>query len=81
MEYSGITLQEIYDILKIHLTPEHCYAGPEDDDVPTRPAGAVYKFKYLWNEYLIYIKLKVANDETIRIGTTVCFSFHEDKDI
>jgi len=80
-ESSGITAQQINDILNIHLKSEHCYAGPEMDADHTRPAGAVYKFKYPWNEYTIYIKLKVPNDEKLRLKATICFSFHEDKDI
>jgi len=81
LESSGITYKEVYDILKKHLSPEHCYAGPEDDDNPGRPLGAVYKFKYPWNEYEIYIKLKVPLDEKIRWKATICFSFHEVNDI
>jgi len=72
---SGITKNEIQQILYNELSAKHYIKGPEQELDPNHPRGIVYFFKFPWEDYQIYIKLKISERVGIKLGT--CLSFHD----
>lgn len=79
LERSAISLKVFYKIIK-GLNKSHYFAGPEKDPSPAHNTGITYTFKYPWEEFIIYIKLKVPIDTSVRTHPLgcICLSFHED---
>ena len=72
---SGITEDEIQEILLKKLRPEHCRRGPmEERNIEDHPPGVIYEFIYSWKSYKIYFKLKIAIEGSFRVS--LCMSCH-----
>lgn len=72
---SGISFDEMREILLKKLSSSHYLAGPEPERDPKFPQGIIYKFIYPWENYEIYIKLKIYYHLGFKIG--ICLSFHD----
>jgi len=75
IEQSGITKEEINDIILVRLNKSHRKKGPEEERDSTHPDGIIYVFEYPWESKTLYIKLKIMIKGTQRM--TLCMSFHE----
>jgi len=73
---SGITQEEVREILLEKLSWEHYKKGPEPERNPNHPQGIVYHFVYHWESYDIYIKLKVYDNKLGQLSA-ICISFHD----
>lgn len=67
----GLTPLDIEEIV-CDLTPENYFRGPSPDH--NFPNEEVWEFKVLYEEFRIYIKLKLKEEEFV-----ICISFHEDE--
>lgn len=68
----GIQIDDIKDIL-LDLFFDNYVKGPEED-YDSKYGGTVWIFKYFFEEFFIYIKLRYDPPDNI-----VCISFHEDE--
>lgn len=75
IQRSEISEEEIMDILMNKLNASHYYKGPEPELNHNYPDGVVYHFKYDWEGYNVYIKLKVIIKGSERMS--LCMSFHD----
>ena len=74
IQKSGITEEEINDIIFKKLNKTHYKSGPEQDRDRQFPSGVLYTFVYPWQKYKIYIKIKIL----IRgRRSAICLSFHD----
>ena len=75
-EKSGITEEEIQQILLEKLGPENYKKGPtEERNIEHYAPGIIYEFIYPWQGYRIYFKLKIAIRGNSRIS--FCMSCHD----
>lgn len=81
VEKCNISDTEILQILLSKLTKEHYYRGPEEDERKDINSGVIYIFKYPWENYKLYIKLKIPKNPKERLNSTICLSFHLTGDI
>ena len=70
MRQYGLDSEDIKDIIR-SLSVEDCFAGPEEDRNP-KYEGWIFKFKPIFENIQLYIKIRVEN-----IGKSVCLSVHE----
>lgn len=73
---SGISPQEVQEILLKKLSWKHYKKGPEPERNPNHPQGIVYHFIYPWENYEIYIKLKIFYNKLGQMSA-ICISFHD----
>ncbi len=73
---SGITMEEVQEILLEKLSWKHYKKGPEPEKNPNFPQGIVYHFVYPWENIEIYIKLKVFYNKLGQMSA-ICISFHD----
>ncbi|MHB2154489.1 hypothetical protein ACX8XN_08840 [Calditrichota bacterium GD2] len=76
LEKSGLTITEVEEIIFNKLNTSHYKKGPEMERDRDKPEGIVYAFHYQWNEYQIYIKLKIITINKDR-PYAICLSFHD----
>lgn len=76
IQKSGITIEEIKEILLEKLSAQHYYKGPESDIDSMQDEGIIYHFKYSWEDFEIYIKLKVSL-KSKEWWTAICLSIHD----
>jgi len=74
IQRSGITKDEINDIIFNRLNKTHYKSGPETEKDKNFPLGVVFSFIYQWEKYEIYIKIKIFIRER---RTAICISFHD----
>ena len=72
---SGISFKEVQEILLKRLSSAHYKEGPKPERDPEHTQGIIYIFEYPWDDYQIYIKLKVFHHLGIKLG--ICLSFHD----
>ena len=75
IQKSGITIEEIEEILIKELGPQHYKKGPEQEINQSYPEGVIYHFNFNWENYKIYIKLKIIIRGSQR--TSYCMAFHD----
>lgn len=68
----GITLEDAEDIIR-NLNFNEYYSGPEPDRDSSR-SGDIWIFKPCYNNILLYVKIKIVNDNKVKI-----ISLHEDE--
>jgi hypothetical protein len=80
IEESGIQDSEITKIVLENLNKSHYFKGPNKDRSNVHVEGIIYEFKYRWDDYIIYVKLKVPIQNSLRTDPLgcLCLSFHED---
>jgi hypothetical protein len=74
-EKSGIDRSTVRNILLGQLGPQHYVAGPDVERDPHYDFGVIYVFKYQWQEYELYIKLKIIIHKGVWLS--YCISFHD----
>jgi len=74
IQRSGITENEINEIIFVALNPGYYKSGPETEQDNRFPPGVIYKFNYQWKSFEIYIKIKIFIAER---RTAICMSFHD----
>ena len=70
MREYNLNQEDIKDIIR-RLSVEDCFAGPEQDRDP-QYEGWIFKFKPLFEDTQLYIKIRVESTEK-----SVCLSVHE----
>ena len=74
IERSGLTQKEIEDIIFNKLNKNHLRNGPELERNKNHKEGIIYTFRYQWQGYDIYIKLKIIIGDR---PYAICLSFHD----
>lgn len=79
VEESGIQDSEITKIVLEDLNNSHYYRGPTEERSNIYTQGIIYEFKYRWENFMIYIKLKVPIQTSLRSDPLgcLCLSFHD----
>ena len=74
IEKSGITREEIVDIIFHKLSKKHYKKGPTPERDNRFPPGIYYEFIYHWEKYDIFIKIKIFLEN---FRYPICISFHD----
>ena len=70
MREYGLNVDDVKNIIR-GLTVEDCFAGPEEDR-NQKYEGCIFKFKSLFEDTELYIKIRIESTEK-----SVCLSVHE----
>lgn len=70
MKKYHLTDEDVKNIIR-NLSVEDCYSGPEKDR-DERFIGEIFKFKPMYNDIKLYIKIRIEN-----VDKSVCLSIHE----